>query len=120
MIKMLEKNSTGSRKGKAVLLAEAHKAGRLGKITDFDPNVKKFTDGRAAYNKAVDASEIPKCYITGRTCSNDHFMATVSGKQQPVGVSVGRLLISILDGAKDDKAVDSGINGAVAKEKAAK
>ena len=116
MIKLIGKVLNGTRKGKAVLLAEAFAAGLLSKITSLDANVKKFAPNRAGYNAMTDGDKVPKCYITGRTCSNDHYMVTVGGKELPVGVSIGRLLIGILSSAKDDMGVETGIKKAVADE----
>ena len=93
----------GQRKGTEILLAEADKAGRLAKVKSFDcTQVRKFAEDRAGYNAMIEANKIPKCYISGRTCSNDHFLVKVGEKEMPVGISVGRLWQAILRKTKGD------------------
>jgi len=98
MIQLVKKVSTSTRQGKAILLAKAFLAGLLGKIESMSNEVFFHTaDGRPGYNALKAAGALPKCYVSGRTCSNEYFTALVNGKMVPVGTSVGNLLIGILD-----------------------
>lgn len=112
-MKVLNTTSSSSRKGKLALLAEADKNGLIAKIETFDPQIQKFAKNKEEYDEWKAADKIGKCYLTGRTCSNDYFVATVGKKKVFIGITVGRELIRILKQVKND---DSKLSGAIKAE----
>ena len=121
----IKTSGTGTRKGKAMLLSIAYKNGLTAKVEDLDPNAVKFATNSEGYYAMVKAEKIPKCFLTGRTCSNEHYLGLVDGNWLPIGISVGQLAERIYTdahdpktGKVDEKKVKAGIDKAVADEKA--
>ena len=98
--------SSGGGGSKEFYVAQALKDGKF----DADDlefllgEVLYFSDlGKRGYNPMVVAKEIPKCYISGRICSNAHYAVKfVDGSTQPIGISVGNHLINILNETEGD------------------
>ena len=99
----LPSNTGSKRKGKAVLLSEAYEAGRLADIGRIDFNVvKTFAKGSEAFYAMVKEGKIPPCHLTGRRCSNSHFVATSQdGQTLCIAITVGSLFLEIWQRVKD-------------------
>ena len=119
-MKVISTKTGSSIKGKAVLLAQAIADGKVKNIKTLDDNAQTFAANRDEYNAMKDSGKLPKCFLTGRTCSNSHFVGqSTDGKQIFVGVSVGGLLLKLYSQVKGDLAkLSKEVDSAASKERA--